>query len=65
MASCVASMGLDTKDVRLVYNCGLPPNDWIGQQQMGRAGRDGQTAVTINLAKRVRLAGPPGKLYEI
>jgi superfamily II DNA helicase RecQ len=48
-------MGLDVKDVRIVVNCGMPSSDWILKQQSGRAGRDGRQAVTINIARKVRL----------
>ena len=50
-------MGADVGDVRVVVNVGKPSSDWILSQQMGRAGRDGQQSVSINLARAVRTPG--------
>ena len=55
VASSCASMGLDARNVRAVVNVGMPSSDWILKQQAGRAGRDGKPAVSVNLARRVRL----------
>ena len=55
VASSCASMGLDARNVRAVVNVGMPSSDWILKQQAGRAGRDGKQAVSVNLARRVRL----------
>ena len=56
IASCCASMGADIPDVRVVVNVGKPSSDWILSQQIGRAGRDGQQSVAVNLACAVRVA---------
>ena len=47
-------MGLDARHVRAVINLGKPTYDWILKQQAGRAGRDGQQAISVNLSCRVR-----------
>lgn len=61
VASSCASMGLDARNVRAVVNVGMPSSDWILKQQAGRAGRDGKQAVSVNLARRVRL---PKRIQE-
>jgi superfamily II DNA helicase RecQ len=53
-------MGLDVPDIKLVINLDIPSQDWVLEQQAGRAGRDGEQAVAINLARRVRLPTQPG-----
>jgi superfamily II DNA helicase RecQ len=53
-------MGLDVPDIKLVINLDIPSQDWVLEQQTGRAGRDGGQAVAINLARRVRLPTQPG-----
>ena len=65
VASSFASMGFDVKDVRAVVNVGKPSSDWILSQQMGRAGRDGQQSVCINLSRAVRVTGPVKKRKNI
>ena len=54
VASSCASMGADVRDVRAVVNVGKPSSDWIMSKQMGRAGRDGKQAVTINMSRPVK-----------
>ena len=55
MSTALASMGVDNKNVRLVVNIDIPRQDWLLQQQSGRAGRDNQQAVSILLAPKVWL----------
>ena len=57
VASSCASMGADVRDVRAVVNVGKPSSDWIMSKQMGRAGRDGKQAVTINMSRPVKSSG--------
>ena len=57
VASSCASMGADVKEVRAVVNVGPPSSDWILSLQMGRAGRDGQQSVAINLSRAVKVPG--------
>ena len=45
------------RDVRAVVNVGKPSSDWIMSQQMGRAGRDGKQAVSINMSRPVKSSG--------
>ena len=47
-------MGADVRDVRAVVNVGKPSSDWIMSKKMGRAGRDGKQAVTINMSRPVK-----------
>ena len=59
-------MGVDIPNVRIVINLGVPNSDWILKQQTGRAGRDGQQAVAVNLTRKVRVthsAEPTGIHY--
>lgn len=58
VATSCASMGLDIPNIRLVVHVGVPTSDWIISQQMGRAGRDGQQAVSVMMASKMRLTKP-------
>ena len=60
VASSCAGMGLDVPNVSLVVNTQAPRSDWVAQQQMGRAGRDGRQTVCVNMAPKFRMIHPSG-----